>query len=311
MSYNNLIDRSGAAALMPEEAQREIWQAAIQQSGAMQLFRHVPMSRKQQRIPVMSVLPVAYFVNGDTGLKQTSEVDWTNKYLDAEELACIVPIPEAVLDDSDYDIWGEVKPRVAEAIGQTVDAAIFFGTNKPASWPAAIAAAAAAAGNTVNRGTTAASAGGIGEDLNLLMDKVETDGYDVNGFFTRRNFRRYLRGARDTTGQKLLDVDTNTIEGEPVRYGQRGIWGTASGSTELIAGDWTQGMIGIRQDITMKLFTESVITDDTGAIVYNLMQQDMVALRVVFRCAFQVPNPVNLEQPTEANRYPFAALLTP
>ena len=310
MPYNNVIDRSGAAALMPEEAQREIWQAAIQQSGALSLFPHVTMGRKQQRIPVMSVLPVAYFVNGDTGLKQTSEADWANKYLDAEELAVIVPIPEAVLDDSDYDIWAEVKPRVAEAIGQTVDAAVYFGTNKPAVWPTDIAASAAAAGNTFTRATTAAN-GGIGEDLNRVMDLVETDGYDVNGFFTRRNFRRFLRGGRDSTGQKYLDISPTEIDGNPVHYGQRGIWPSGSGAVEMFAGDWSQGMMGIRQDITMKLFTEGVITDDTGAVIYNLMQQDMVALRVVFRCAWQIPNPINLEQPVEANRYPFATLLTP
>ncbi len=310
MPYGNIIDRTGAQALMPEDASREIWQSAIEESGALGLFRSVRMSRKQQRIPVMSVLPVAYFVNGDTGLKQTSEVDWSNKYLDAEELAVIVPIPEAVLDDSDYDMWAEIRPRIAEAIGQTVDAAIFFGTNKPASWPAAIAAAAASASNTITRGSTAA-AGGIAEDLNLVMDKVETDGYDVNGFFTRRNFRRFLRGGRDTTGQKYLDISTTEIDGEPVRYGQRGIWPSGSGTVELIGGDFSQGIVGVRQDITMKLFTEGVVTDDTGAVVFNLMQQDMVALRVVFRCAFQVPNPINLEQPVEANRYPFATLLTP
>jgi hypothetical protein len=34
----------------------------------------------------------------------------------------------------------------------------------------------------------------------------------------------------------------------------------------------------------------------------------MVAMRVVARYAFQVPNPLSRIQPTEANRYPFGVL---
>jgi HK97 family phage major capsid protein len=155
VAYTNVISRTDAAATIPEEVAAEVTRGAIQQSAALQLFRHVTMSRGQQRIPVVSALPVAYFVNGDTGLKQTTEVDWTNKYLNAEELAAIVPIPEAVLDDSAFDVWGEIRPLLEEAIGRAVDAAIFFGTNAPSSWPTAIATAAVSAGNTVNRGTNA------------------------------------------------------------------------------------------------------------------------------------------------------------
>ena len=94
---NNMIDRSGAEALIPEEASREIIQGVPKYSAIMQLATKAPnMSRKQRRVPVLSTLPTAYFVDGDTGLKQTSEQAWANKYFNAEELAVIIPIPEAV-----------------------------------------------------------------------------------------------------------------------------------------------------------------------------------------------------------------------
>jgi hypothetical protein len=143
------------------------------------------------------------------------------------------------------------------------------------------------------------------------MGKVEDDGFDVNGFFTSRSYRKRLRAARDTTGQKLLDVTLNTIEGERVVYGLRGLWPSGAGSAELFAGDWMQFVLAVRKDITYKLLTEAVIQDDTGAIIFNLAQQDMVALRVTFRAAWQVANPLTREQATEANRYPVGVLREP
>lgn len=311
MPYNNLIARSNVTALIPEDVSREIIQNVADQSAAMRLMRRVTMSSNQQRMPVLAALPTAYFVNGDTGLKQTTEQAWANKFLFAEEIAAIVPIPEAVLDDAGFDVWGEIRPRLEEAIGRVLDAAIFFGTNKPASWPVDIATAAIAAGNTFNRGTSTAAAGGIAEDLNQLMGLLEADGYTPNGFVTRTTYKARLRSARDTTGQKLLDVSTTSIEGEPLVYAMPGLWPTGSGSAEMFAGDWTQSILAVRQDITYKLLDQAVIQDNVGAIQYNLPQQDMVALRVVARYAWQVPNPINYEQLTEANRYPFAVLRAP
>jgi hypothetical protein len=56
--------------------------------------------------------------------------------------------------------------------------------------------------------------------------------------------------------------------------------------------------------------TEGVITDNATprAIIHNLAQDDMVALRVTFRMGWQLPNPLNRVQAVEADRYPFAAL---
>jgi HK97 family phage major capsid protein len=309
--YNSIISRTDAQAMIPEEVANIMLGNLANESAALNLFRRVPMSTNQTRMPVLAALPLAYFVNGDTGLKQTTEVNWSNKYLNVEELAAIVPIPEAVLDDASFDVWGAIRPLMEQAIGRALDAAVFFGTNKPSSWPTDITAAAVAAGNVYARGTNAAAAGGIAEDINQTMALVEADGYAVNGFVTRTTYKARLRGARATDGQRIMDLDNATIEGEPVRYVMAGQWPSGASVAELFAGDWTQQILGVRQDITYKILDQAVIQDSNGVIQFNLAQQDMVALRVVFRAAWQTANPINYEQGTEANRYPVAVLRSP
>lgn len=311
MPYNNIISRTDAAALIPEDVAAAVISGAIDESAALTLFRNVPMSRAQQRLPVISALPTAYFVTGDTGLKQTTEVNWDNVYLNTEELAAIVPIPETVLDDADFDAWGSIKPLLVESIGRALDAAIFFGINKPASWPTDIVAAAVAAGNVVARGTNAAAAGGIAGDISDTFATVEADGFDVNGMVASRIYRGMLRMVRDSNGVRLDEVSTSSAYGVDITFPMRGLWPTGLSAAEVIAGDFTQGLLGVRQDITYKVLDQAVIQDGAGAIQYNLAQQDMVALRVVARYAWAVPNPINRDQGVAANRYPFAVLRSP
>lgn len=316
MPYDSQIARADAQGLIPEDVSREIWKSMPKQSAAMSLFRQRRLSRNQQRVPVLASLPSAYFVSGDTGKKQTTKVSWENKYFDVEELAVIVPIPEAVLADADYDIWGEIRPLIEEAIGRTLDAAIFFGTNKPASWPAALVTQAVAAGNTVNRGTNNAAAGGIAADFSALFGTVEGDGYDVNGVVANVTYKARLRNARDSQGRKLDEivnmVSQDQVFGVPVQYPMRGLWPAATtGNAEAFVGDWSTCILGIRQDMTWKLFTEGVIQNNDGSIAHNLLQNDMVAMRVVFRVAWQTANPINYDQQTEANRFPYGVMLVP
>lgn len=306
MAYDNLISRTDAGALIPEEVFDGLMGKATAGSAALSLFRRLPVSRAQVRMPVLSALPIAYWVNGDTGQKQTTEVNWANKYLDIEEIACIVPVPENVLDDVDYDIWGEAEPLIAEAIARTLDAAIFFGTNAPAVFPDDVNTAATAAGNTNAEGATAAQGGFVG-DLDDTLALLETDGFDASGWVMARNAKAKFRAARATTGEQLdkdrISSKLDDFDGNPVVYPMRGLF---PGTVRGFVGDWTQFVIGIRKDITIKILDQAVIQDNTGAIVYNLAQQDMVAARVTFRAGWQVANTINHDQPTEANRYPAA-----
>ena len=151
-----VITRSGAEALIPQQISDEIIQALPTQSVALRLMRQMPrMTSKQTKIPVMTGLATAGFVSGDTGMKPTSNLTWDNVYITAEELAVMVPIPEAVLDDASYDIWAEARPRIVEAFGKAIDQAVFFGINKPTSWPAGLVPAAITASNYVTHSATA------------------------------------------------------------------------------------------------------------------------------------------------------------
>jgi len=309
--FDNIISRTDADVFIPVEEATQVLEAAIQASAALSLFPQVRMSTRTRRIPVLATLPVAYFVNGDVGLKQTTEMAWAGKYMEAEEIAAIVPIPEAVLDDADHDLWAEVRPRLAEAIGRTLDAAIFFGTNKPASWPQAVVPGALATGdNQFTRGTNTATEGGIAADVSDLFATVEADGYEVDGLVAKGTYRGYMRNARDANGILLTETAQGSIYGVRTIYAMAGMWPAGAGQPEAIAGDFTQGILGVRQDLTYKLLDQAVITDDAGKVIYNLPQQDMLALRVTARYAWQVANPPTPEQPDPAKRYPFSVMLS-
>lgn len=317
MAYDEALGRAGIEGVVTEDVSREIIQAAVESSAALSLFPTIRMSQKTRRLPVLASLPTAYWVDGEpsaddttAGLKGVSSMEWDKKYITAEELAVIVPVPEAVLDDSTFDIFGELKPRLGEAIGKKLDEAVFSGLDLPASWATngfhGIGPDATSAGNTVTKGTATQANGGVAEDLNQLFAKVEADGFDVNSVAAERTFRATIRSARDTTGQKLGDLspDGGDVLGATVRFVPSGVLN----GKYAIAGDRSKAILGLRQDISYKVLTEAVIQDNHGNIIYNLAQQDMVALRVTFRAGFAVANPLTRSNSNASTRYPFAVL---
>jgi len=174
--------------------------------------------------------------------------------------------------------------------------------------------AAAAAGNTVTEGALAA-AGGFYGDIDAAYALVEADGFEVNGVIASTGVKAKLRASRGTDGRRLdegrASGDLMSFDGLPVAYPMRGMWPTGAGTgVRLFLGDWNQFVIGVRQDITLKVSNDAVIQDGTGAIVYNSFQQDLTFLRVTFRVGWQVANTLNNDQAVEANRYPASVLRT-
>ena len=312
----NIIDRNSLSGLIPEEVSREILQGAVAESAVLKMARRLPnMSSKTLAINVLDALPTAYFVNGEASgetasqdtFKQTTKMAWDKKKIYAEEIAVIVPIPEAVLDDANYDIWAEVKPRLYEAFGKKIDAAILFGVDKPTTWREGVVPSATAAGNTV-AATADVYADIMGEDG--LIAKVEEDGYIPNGVMGAVKLRAKLRSVRDDNGGLIFKTDMQgatryALDGMDTYFPNNGAFDPSKALA--IVGDFDQLVYAIRQDIEFKIFTEGVIQNPaTGAIEYNLMQNDMVALRAVMRLGWEVANPVNAFNADSENPFPFS-----
>jgi len=310
MPYNNVIGRSDVDGIIPPEYSYEFVNAVAQRSAVLQLARRLrDMTVYEKTMPVLSALATAYFINGDTGLVQTSEVNWADVTLTAEDLGVIIPVPLNVLNDARVPIWEQVRPEMVTALGVAIDNAQLWGTNKPATWPTAIQTAAATA---VHNCSEAAF-----DDLyqtvlgeNGMFSLVEQDGFGVSGSIAHLSMKGKLRDCRTTDGLPIFNRDPAVagaymLDGAPCLFPTNG---AASATYLMVSGDWSQLVYSMRQDMEFSVFTQGVVQDGAGNIVYNLMQQRMAALMVVMRLGFALPNPINRVNPTDATRYPFSYL---
>jgi len=147
--------------------------------------------------------------------------------------------------------------------------------------------------------------------VNGVFAKVEESGYDVTGIMAGVSTKAMLRGLKDTTGRPLFTADLHTannytLDGTAMNFPKNGAFDESKAL--MIAGDFSQLTYAIRQDVTYKLLTEATIVDpSTKEVVYNLAQQDMVALRAVMRLGWEIPNPLSAYNKSKgANRCPFA-----
>ena len=297
-----MITRQNAEALFTEDLVAEIIQGVTKQSAALSMFRRLPnMSSNIMRMRVLDALPMAYWVNDSTnnGRKNVTNAAWANKYIVPAEIAVIVPIKEDVLDDASIDIWGEIRPRLVEAIGKKIDQAIFAGVDKPSAWRADLLSSIAQAGAYVSQGS-----GTLYSAINDAMVKVEESGYNPSGIVGGVDVKGKFRMMLDTSGQPIKGTEIDEL---PKAYIDNGAWDKTK--AQMIVGDFTQAVYSIRQDITYKVLDQAIIQNPSdGEIMYNLAQEDMVALRVVMRLGWEIPNPINALAPDESARFPFAAI---
>lgn len=330
-----MTSESDAQPLIPEEVAREITAGVVEGSSTLSLFRQLPrMSSRTYRMPVLDSLGGAAFatsvtsdasqgntdmysgdlsesnIDGVPAQKQTHQMEWANVYIVAEPLAIILPIAEDVLDDADYPIWDEIRPRIIEAFHQRIDQAVIWGQNRPTSWPIGIVPGALALGQKVEEGVNTENVD-IADDLADVMAILEMKGYDPSGWIGAIEMKNRLRKLRDTNDALLFSPSLqagvpSTLFGLPINFPKNNVFDATTAL--MICGDMDKAVYAIRNDITFKVFTEGVIQDSNGNIIMNLMQNDMVALRVTMRLGWAVPNPIHAMRPDRTAAYPFSVL---
>jgi len=256
-----------------------------QASAALRNLTVIPMGTFTERIPVLSALPTATFLTADQEIKPKSATAWKNVWLQAEEIAVIVPISENVIADSSIDVVSRTTSLIVQEFGRVLDQAVFFGNGAPASYPAGGIFGAAQAQGTVVSGT-----GAIADDLNAMFGQVEALGYDVSDVFADRALRTALRGQKDGNGGSIYvptegDPNLGFIYGVPTSYPL----GWDKTKATAIALDDSCAILGLRSDVKTKILTEANITG-----FGSLAERDSIAIRATMRVAFCLADPVSV-----------------
>ena len=142
-----------------------------------------------------------------------------------------------------------------------------------------------------------------------VVSKIEEDGYFPDQIISAINMRAKLRSLRDNSNRPLYLEDMKnatpyTLGGMSMQFPRNGAFDATKAS--LFVGDFKQAVYAIRQDVTFDVFNSGVISDENGKIIFNLMQNDMKAIRMVIRLGWDIFNPLNAINEDEATRFPFA-----
>ena len=293
------IARSELSTIIQEEYSNELLASAAASSAALQAFRPVDLGTKTTNLPVLATIPEAEFVteSGDNSTKPTAQATWGNKQLVAEEIAVIIPIHENVVDDASTDVLDELTRQGGAAIGRTLDAAVFFGVNKPASWTSDdLLAAADAADQVVNVGDVA-DGDDLGGAILQAAELVDTAGWDPSGVAAPRGIKYRLANLRNADGTPIFlpslassPGSIDQVAGLDASWVSGRVWDRDV--AEAFVYDADRIVIGVRQDITVKFLSEATVGD------INLAERDMVALRFKARYAYVLGNTFTEESNT-------------
>ena len=266
---------------VPKPIAADIIADIVRGSSVMRLSTVQPMTSETQKFPVMTAGPGAYWV-GETERIQTSVAEWIFPELVAKKIAVIVPCSREKLEDTTINVFGVVRPYIAEAFYKAIDSACLFGTNSP--FAKNIFGVASAAGNVIAEETNPK----LDLDISDVMALVENGGLDVNGFVAGYDLKNSLRKLRDGNGNQLYvaGVDSSTLYSQPIEFSRNGAWDKTK--ARAIAGDWKYSIIGIRDQIQYETLREATLQSVTmsDGKPLSLAENDMVAIKVTMRLGF-------------------------
>ena len=206
----------------------------------------------------------------------------------AQKMATFVIVSEELLAESAVDIVGFYQDVIEQRFALAIDQFALGLTGGPfGSENLAAAATAAGAGHTVVHGGTIAAPTGTHTAVASALGAVEGKDYAPNGILLARRLKGVLR-TTTTTGTPVVQATVTddiepTMYGEPVYFLGRAAFPTAAASTITgVVGDFSQYVIGIRDDLSFSLHNEGTVAG------INLLETNQVALRAEMRLGAKV-----------------------
>lgn len=297
------ITSEDLAHLIPVEDIPGVIESALVGSQLLPLMTRLPnMASKTAQMSVASALPVTFWQGTNIALKRLTKEKWEGKNLVANEIAVIIPIAINDLRDANIDILAKVKDAIKAQAGLLIDQTILNGEggSLPTGFPEGLIKQATTKGYFINETSDRYA------DIDKAMKYVEKNGYRVTGLIGGVELDSMFRNLRDSTGQPIQNTQITSL---PRVLLENGAWDPSKAS--LIAGALKECVWATRQDLEFTVLDQAVITDpdNPSVILYNLAQQDMIAIRATLRFAWQIPNPVNQINQVGGARLPLALVV--
>lgn len=185
--------------------------------------------------------------------------------------------PDAIIQDTTFDVESETERALGGAIARGLDAAILFGEDAPPGFPADGIA------------TTPATGADALDALGAAMSAVEASGVAVSGIVSGPAIGSALRTAYTAAG--ALPAGGRHNCSSACRSASRRCGTRAKGDTIVDAFEYL--VARIRRDITVETSRDGVLTDDDGTIVANAFQDDVTLVRAHARFAVAVGKPIS------------------
>lgn len=281
------IDRAKAQFLFAEQFQAQVIEHAVSASTALATLPTVPMSTKVARQPVLTALPEAKFIT-EGSVKPATTLGWDGVVLTAEELAATVVIHDAVLEDTQINLTETLRTRLGEAFARAIDAAVFFGTGAPATWPTG--GILAACFDTIPYTDV--------DTWRSALSGLWNQGLNPTNVWAGNGVKGHLLHPV-AGGQMIAGLNTESVYGTPVAT----VANWDADTALAIVGDRAGAIIGVRQDVRFDFSKEATVDG------INLFEQDATAIRAYARFAFAIAKPVTPSG--ETGKAPFVAVGKP
>lgn len=271
---------------LPTELAREVIQTARGQSAIMQLARRITLPGRGLSIPTITGDPEAAWVT-ETNPKPVANPEIGMKVMQGYTMAVILPFSNQFRRDM-ASLYDAIVARLPGALAQKFDQTIVGAVQAPGSNFDTFADITQHSIITdPDKGTTTYS-GLVNADA-----VISARGGMLNGFALSPQARSILLGAVDNDNRPLFinNVSEGAIPrllGAPVTYG-RGINAELDDVSIVgVAGDWTQAMYGVVDDVNISISDQAslTMTQNGQTVVVNLWERNMFAVRAEIEVGF-------------------------
>lgn len=259
---------------LPTEVSNTILQKVQEGSAVMKLAKNMDLPGLGATIPVITSDPEAEWV-AETGLKPVSRPGLSTKVMQAYTLAVIVPFSNQFKNNMPA-LYNAIVERLPLALAQKFDKTVFHGAAPGSNFDTFASCTAQSFGSDPYAALVAADA-----------DIADHNGI-TNGFVISPKAKSKLLSATDTTGRPLF-INSVAEGAVPMILGSRTEQVKAAykdDTTDVIgiAGDWTQAIYGISQNLNISISDQATLTDGDQTI--NLWQRNMFAVRAEIEVGF-------------------------